>query len=343
MELLPAIDLKEGRCVRLLRGDFATVHEVAPDPVAVAESFRSAAMIHVVDLDGAKDGRRRNAELVKKIVEAAAPAKIELGGGLRTMNDLAEADALGVWRFVIGSAALEDPGFVKDAVLRYGSGRVAVGIDAKDGRVRSHGWTGDSGRDELDFFREVASLGVTTVVYTDIAADGALAGPSVARLARLRETLPGIDLIASGGVTTINDVKTLRQLGVSAAIAGKAVYTGDLPLEEALFEARYGALFDRAPLIPGIVQDEETNEVLMLGHLSPESLRLTLRTGRATFFSRTRRQLWVKGETSGNFLDVVSVAADCYHNSLLLRCRPHGPTCHTGRASCFFNEIPLGG
>ncbi|MDR1669864.1 MAG: phosphoribosylformimino-5-aminoimidazole carboxamide ribotide isomerase [Oscillospiraceae bacterium] len=345
MELYPSVDLKDGQCVRLLRGDFGTVHTVAPDPVAVAESFRDAGanVLHVVDLDGAKDGVRRNAALVSAIAQAAKPAKVELGGGLRRIEDLEEADQLGVWRFVIGSAALTGPDFVKDAVKRYGGERIAVGIDAKDGRVRAHGWTKDSGRDEREFAREVASWGVQTVIYTDIAADGALAGPSFARLTALREAVPELFLVASGGVTTVEDVRALRQLGAGAAIAGKAVYTGDLPLAGAIFEARYGQLFDRAPLLPAIIQHQSTNEVLMMGYMSPESLRLTLQTKRVTFFSRTRQTLWVKGETSGNFLDVVSMSADCYHNSLLIRCNPHGPTCHTGRSNCYFNDIPLGG
>lgn len=344
MELYPSIDLKDGQCVRLLRGDFATIHEVAPDPVAVAESYRDAGaeVVHVVDLDGAKDGVRKNAALVRAIVQAARPAKVELGGGMRRMEDLADADALGVWRFVIGSAALTDPGFVKDAVSRYGEDRVAVGIDAMGGKVRAHGWTDDSGRDELDFCQEAASWGVRTVIYTDIATDGALAGPSLSRLTALRDAFPELFLVASGGVTTLADMRALRQLGVNAAIAGKALYTGDLPLHDALFEGRYGMLFDRAPLLPAIIQHDATNEVLMLGYMSPESFSMTLKTKRVTFFSRSRQTLWVKGETSGNFLDVVSVDADCYHNSLLIRCNPHGPTCHTGRVSCYFNHIPMG-
>ena len=340
MELYPSIDLKNGQCVRLIRGDFDTLHTVAPDAVAVAAAYRGAgaAVIHVVDLDGAKDGVRKNAALVEEIVAAAKPARVELGGGLRGAEDLAEADSLGVWRFIIGSAALTDPGFVREAAARYGD-RVAVGIDARDGKVRTHGWTNDSGRDEVAFAREAASWGVQTVVYTDIDVDGLLRGPSVKRLAALREALPGRFLVASGGVSSLENVRVLRKMGVDAAIAGKALYTGDLPLEAALFEARLGHLFDKAPLIPAVAQHAESGAALMLGYMSPQSLALTLKTKLVTFFSRTRQTLWVKGETSGHFLDVVSIAADCYNASLLVRCRPRGPVCHTGASHCFFNEI----
>jgi phosphoribosylformimino-5-aminoimidazole carboxamide ribotide isomerase len=340
MDIYPAIDLKDGQCVRLRQGDFDTVHTVAPDPVAVAESYRDAgaAVVHVVDLDGAKDGVRKNAALVEAIVKAAKPALVELGGGLRTMADLEEAEKLGVWRFVIGSAAFDDPAFVKNAAMRYG-GRAAVGIDAKDGVVRSHGWIDGTGRDELAFAREMAALGVETVIYTDIAVDGLLAGPSVERLAALRQALPETFLVASGGVTSIDDVRALRRMGINAAIAGKALYTGDLPLGKALFEARWGQLFDRHTLIPAVIQHAESKDVLMLGYVSPESLELTLKSKKMTFFSRTRQKLWVKGETSGNYLDVVGVTADCDEDSLLVLVKPHGPVCHTGAESCFYKTV----
>ncbi|MDR0324598.1 MAG: phosphoribosyl-AMP cyclohydrolase [Oscillospiraceae bacterium] len=344
MELYPSIDLKNGQCVRLTQGDFDTVHTVAEDPVAVAASYRDAGakVIHVVDLDGAKDGARKNAELVEAIVRAAKPALVELGGGLRDMKSLEEADRLGVWRFIIGSAALGGAGFVKEAIACYSS-RVAVGIDARDGKVRTHGWTDDSGRDELEFAREVASWGVETIIYTDIAVDGLLKGPSLDRLAAFREALPGIFLVASGGVSDVGDVCALRRMGIDATIAGKALYTGGLPLETALFEARVGQVFDKAPLVPAVIQHADSGEALMLGYMSPESLMLTLRSKKAVFFSRSRQKLWIKGETSGNFLDVVSIAADCDNDALLVRCRPRGPTCHTGRDSCFFNDISLEG
>ncbi|MDR2671603.1 MAG: 1-(5-phosphoribosyl)-5-[(5-phosphoribosylamino)methylideneamino]imidazole-4-carboxamide isomerase [Oscillospiraceae bacterium] len=234
MEIIPAIDLKDGRCVRLLRGDFDTVHEVAGDPAAVAADYRAAgaALIHVVDLDGAKDGVRRNEAVVAAVAAAAAPARVELGGGLRTMADLTRADALGVWRFVIGSAAVTDPAFVRAAVARYGA-RVAVGIDARDGRVRTEGWLRDAQVDALDLARAVEALGVQTIIFTDIAADGALAGPSLAPLRALRAAC-ACRLVASGGVSAPEDLTRLREAGMDGVIIGKAIYSGKIDLKEAI-------------------------------------------------------------------------------------------------------------
>jgi phosphoribosylformimino-5-aminoimidazole carboxamide ribotide isomerase len=341
MVLLPAIDLRGGKCVRLLRGDFDTAHQVADDPVAVARRFRDAGAewVHVVDLDGAKDGVRRNAELVRRLAEAASPAKLELGGGLRSLEDLAQADALGVTRFVLGSAAAEDPAFVRAAVRRYGE-RVAVGIDAEDGRVKTHGWRRDGGLEELAFARRLCEMGVKVIVYTDIAADGALNGPSWERLTAMREAV-SCELIASGGVTALDDLKRLRELGLDGAITGKAIYTGDLPLEDAVWECKIGAYFQKSELPPCVVQDERTGRVLMLGYMNRESLRRTLQTGYVWFWSRSRGELWKKGETSGNTLRVVSAFGDCDSDALLLRCHPAGPTCHTGEISCFFREMEV--
>jgi phosphoribosyl-AMP cyclohydrolase len=200
-----------------------------------------------------------------------------------------------------------------------------------------------TGRDEVETAQEVASWGVKTIIYTDISTDGALAGPSLERLGVLRKALPDVVLVASGGVTTVGDVGALRRMGCDAAIAGKALYTGDLSLEEALFEGRLGQLFDKGPLIPAIVQSADDDAVLMLAYMSPESLRLTLKTKKAAFYSRSRKCLWVKGETSGNYLDVVGITSDCDNDTLLVRARPRGPVCHTGAAGCFYNEIDAGG
>lgn len=341
MVVIPAIDLRDGKCVRLEKGDFGTVRQVAEDPVGVAVSYRDngARLIHVVDLDGAKDGIRRNSELVRKIVLAAAPAKVELGGGLRSMDDLREADALGVWRFVLGSAAVENPGLIREAVAEFGE-RVAVGIDARNGTVRTKGWLGDSGLDTYEFAKKVSDIGVKTIIFTDIDTDGMLSGPSLDALKKLR-SLCNCDIVASGGVSSLEDIHRLRTMGMDACIVGKALYSGNLNLPEAIFEARFGALFDKSELAPAIIQDADTLEVLMLGYMSRQSLNLTLETKRAVFFSRSRQKLWVKGETSGNFLNVVKISSDCDEDTLLLLCRPDGPVCHTGSVSCFFREISV--
>ncbi|MDR3206994.1 MAG: 1-(5-phosphoribosyl)-5-[(5-phosphoribosylamino)methylideneamino]imidazole-4-carboxamide isomerase [Oscillospiraceae bacterium] len=234
MQVLPAIDLKEGRCVRLYKGDFDTAHQVADDPLAVARSYRAAGaeLIHVVDLDGAREGRRRNADLVAALVRAAAPALVELGGGLRDMDALAEADALGVARFVVGSAAAEDPDFVRQAVARYGA-RLAVGLDAKDGVVQARGWLADTRLDYLDLARRMAALGVQTLIFTDIDTDGMLSGPNWARLEALRGAV-SCDVVASGGVRSLEDVVALKRVGMAGVIIGKALYEGRIDLAACL-------------------------------------------------------------------------------------------------------------
>lgn len=233
MIILPAIDLKDGKVVRLYQGDFATVHQVARDPLDTARAFYAAGarQIHMVDLDGAKDGARKNAALVEAV--ARLGLKVELGGGIRSMADLEAVFALGVYRAVIGSAAVEHPDFVAQAMARYGPDRIAVGIDAKDGRVRTAGWTENSGRDYLDFAREMERIGVKHIIFTDIDTDGTLEGPAWNSLRALRSGVSCL-VTASGGVASNQDIRDLKTLGVWGAIIGKAYYAGTLDLAQAI-------------------------------------------------------------------------------------------------------------
>ncbi len=232
MIILPAIDLKDGRVVRLYKGDFATVHQVADDPAAVAADFRTAGArwLHMVDLDGAKDGRRKNGDIVFSL--ARSGLKIELGGGIRRMEDLEAVFAMGVTRAVIGSAAVTHPELVREAVQTWGE-RIAVGVDTKDGKVRTAGWVEDSGLDYLDFSRSMEDLGVRTLIFTDIDTDGALSGPSFARLARLQEAV-SCRIVASGGVSCNEDIRALAAQHLYGAIVGKAYYTGAVDLARAV-------------------------------------------------------------------------------------------------------------
>lgn len=235
MILLPAIDLKDGNCVRLQKGDFDTTHKVADSAVATAAAFAAAGAqwIHMVDLDGARKGERINAPMVAQVA-ASSDLRIELGGGLRTMADLAAADQMGVTRMVIGSAAVSDPDFVRAAVEKYGE-RIAVGIDCLDGRVRTSGWEKDSGLDGVAFARQMEAMDVKVIVYTDIATDGMLQGPSFDQLDRLNRAV-SCDIVASGGVSTLDDVRRLRDMGLYGAIIGKAYYAGTIDLHAAIEE-----------------------------------------------------------------------------------------------------------
>jgi phosphoribosylformimino-5-aminoimidazole carboxamide ribotide isomerase len=240
MIVLPAIDLKDGRVVRLLKGDFDTVHQVADDPVATAQAFRDAGAtwMHMVDLDGAKDGKRKNSDIVRQV--AAVGLHIELGGGLRTMADLEAVFDLGVARAVIGSAAVSDPDFVAAAVARYGE-KIAVGIDTQDGFVKTAGWVENSGLDYLTFARQMEALGVQTLIFTDIETDGALSGPSFARLKALQKAV-SCRIVASGGVAVNGDIVALRDQGLYGAIIGKAYYAGTLDLSQAVRDAGEGSV-----------------------------------------------------------------------------------------------------
>lgn len=236
MIILPAIDLKDGKCVRLLKGDFATVHQVSDDPMKTAGVFYEAGArtIHMVDLDGAKDGVRKNGEIVQRICQESG-LRVELGGGIRSMEDLEAVFAMGVYRAVIGSAAVSDPDFVREAVRKYGD-RIAVGIDTLDGKVKTAGWIQDSGLDYLEFAKKMESLGVRNIIFTDIATDGALSGPSMNRLKALRETVSCF-LTASGGVACNQDIRDLMTIPVDGAIIGKAYYAGTIDLFEAVRDA----------------------------------------------------------------------------------------------------------
>ncbi len=230
MIILPAIDLKDGKCVRLLKGDFATVHQVAEDPLETAAVFRAsgAEYIHMVDLDGAKDGLRKNGAIVRRVCENSG-LRVELGGGIRSMADLEAVFALGVFRGVIGSAAVTDPEFVRAAAAKYGD-RVAVGIDALEGKVRTAGWIEDSGLDYLDFAKKMEALGVRNIIFTDIATDGALSGPNLSRLEALRKTV-SCRITASGGVSCDGGLMDRARLGMDGAIVGKAFDAGRVDLK----------------------------------------------------------------------------------------------------------------
>jgi phosphoribosylformimino-5-aminoimidazole carboxamide ribotide isomerase len=233
MLILPAIDLLGGTCVRLTRGDYGTSEKVAEDAVQTARSFEAAGAewLHMVDLDGAKAGEPRNLETVTRVIKATG-LKVELGGGIRDMNAIEAAFALGVSRVILGSAAISNPKLVREAVALHGD-RIAVGIDAMDGIAKAGGWLEDGKVRFTELARAMDKAGVRTIIYTDIARDGTLAGPNTEQLAELND-LVDADIIASGGVRDVSDVQELQSLGLYGAILGKALYKGTIDLAEAL-------------------------------------------------------------------------------------------------------------
>lgn len=233
MIIFPAIDIKGGRCVRLFKGDFATVEQVAENPLETACSFvnNGAEWIHMVDLDGALAGERVNSNVFIEVA-ANTSLKVELGGGIRNMKDIAFYIEHGISRVILGSAALKDPELVRTAVKEYGS-HIAVGIDAKNGYVATEGWTEKSNVHFNDFAKQMEAIGVQTIIYTDISKDGTLSGPNLEELGAIHDAVD-CDITASGGVTTIEDIAALKQLDLYGAICGKSIYKGTLSLKEAV-------------------------------------------------------------------------------------------------------------
>ncbi|MDL2225842.1 1-(5-phosphoribosyl)-5-[(5-phosphoribosylamino)methylideneamino]imidazole-4-carboxamide isomerase [Eubacteriales bacterium OttesenSCG-928-M02] len=240
MILFPAIDMKDGKCVRLIKGDFNAQTTYGDDPVATARNFydEGAEWIHVVDLDGAKDGIGKNRSIIGEI--AALGKNIQTGGGIRSLVDVDALMALGVARCIIGTAAVENPAMVADAVKKY-PGKIAVGIDERDGMVATRGWQADSGTSALELALLMKRLGVNTIIHTDITKDGMKQGPSIGLSQRL-QTTTGMDVIVSGGVSSLEDIAAGRVAGMYGMILGKALYDGDIDLQQALAmgkEAQY--------------------------------------------------------------------------------------------------------
>ena len=240
MIVIPAIDLKNGLCVRLMQGRKSDVTVYNDDPVAVAQEFASAGaeMIHVVDLDGAfSEPESPNRAVVKRMLETV-DVPIEFGGGVRSLEDAQALASQGVARIVLGTVAAESPGSLKEFVDRFSS-KICVGIDARDGRVMSRGWETPTPLNAVDLARTVASCGVERIIYTDIARDGALVGPNIEQtLAVVRAA--NVRVTASGGVSSLDDIKRLRdadELRLDSVIVGKAIYEGKFKLEEAILAA----------------------------------------------------------------------------------------------------------
>lgn len=237
MLIFPAIDLYEGRAVRLYKGDYAKMTVYSEDPAAVARDFaaQGARQMHTVDLEGARDGGTPNLGIIERIAKETG-LFVECGGGLRDMAAIDRAFAAGVGRVILGTAAVSDERLLAESVQKYGE-KIAVGADLRDGRVAIKGWREDSGLTAEDFLRKVEALGVRTVICTDISRDGAMRGANAELYERLQREF-GLDLIASGGVSSLEDVARLRALGLYGAIIGKAYYTGDIALREAVEAAR---------------------------------------------------------------------------------------------------------
>ena len=233
MIIFPAIDLRGGKCVRLIQGYFDKETVYSDDPAATALKWQTAGakFLHVVDLDGARAGSPQNLSAIKSILDAVN-IPIEVGGGIRTLDDVEKVLSLGVRRVILGSVAVENISLVAAAVKRFGD-RIVVGIDARGGFVAVHGWEKSSNVTVGKLAKEIVAAGVQTIIYTDISKDGMLSGVNAAAFANLQK-FSGAAVIASGGVRSIDDIRQLKAAGVAGVIVGKAIYTGALDLAAAI-------------------------------------------------------------------------------------------------------------
>jgi len=234
MQIYPAIDIKDGRCVRLVQGDFEQVTVYNDDPVSVAKEWENngAIFLHLVDLDGALHGAAYNDEVVKRIVEAVS-IPVQIGGGIRTMDDIRAKLEMGVNRVILGTVAVLDPSLTRNALDLYKE-RIVVGVDASNGKVAISGWKEISEHDSLAMIKELESAGVKTVVYTDVSKDGMMSGPNIPMYSEVASRTTSTQIIAAGGVSTLEDLRALKESGVNGAIIGKALYMGSIDLQEAI-------------------------------------------------------------------------------------------------------------
>ena len=247
MIIFPAIDLRGGKCVRLIQGDFDKETVYSDDPQATALKWQAAGakFLHVVDLDGARAGSPQNLDAIKKIL-AAVEIPIEVGGGIRTLDDAEKILSLGVRRVILGSVAVENISLVEEAAKKFGD-KIVVGIDARDGFVAVHGWEKSSAVRAEDLAKKIVAAGVKTIIYTDISKDGMLSGVDAKIFSALAKS-SGAEVVASGGVKSLEDITALMAAGVAGVIVGKAIYSGALDLKTAIAVAEGDVKF--YPTVP---------------------------------------------------------------------------------------------
>ncbi len=244
MEIIPAIDILEGRCVRLYQGDYQKSEVFSADPLEVAVGWYEAGarLLHLVDLDGARSGEPKNLKVIEAIARSV-PVHVQVGGGLRDRNSMLAVLGAGVSRIILGTVAVESPQLVADICAEF-PGQVLAGIDAREGKVATKGWLNTSEIMATDLALRMAKIGIAGIIYTDIYRDGTLQGPNLEALKHLVETVD-VPVIASGGISSMEDLFNLLALGVKGAIIGKAIYTGNLDLKTAIRAMSYQDVIDR--------------------------------------------------------------------------------------------------
>ncbi len=316
--IIPSIDLMNGKAVQLKQGMEKVLER--SDVLELAKYYGRFGEIAVIDLDAAV-GNGNNEELISQICKIAS---CRVGGGIRDVDKAKKMLAMGAKKIIIGTAANEE------LLSKLPKDRVLVAIDTKDGKVATHGWTKTADATPLDFVRRFNNL-CSGFLYTIVEKEGMMGGTDIDAIKEIRSATTK-ELIAAGGISTVEEIVQLQKMNVSTQL-GMCIYTGKVQLEEAFvkcldFEKRFGYL-------PTIVQDYDTKQVLTLAYSSPESVLQALKTGKGTYFSRSRKQIWVKGETSGNTQELVTARFDCDMDALLFIVKQKGNACHLGKYSCF--------
>lgn len=316
--IIPSIDLMDGKAVQLRQGKEKVLEK--ENVLELAKYYSRFGEISVIDLDAAMN-KGNNEHLIKEICKHA---HCRVGGGIRTVEKAKRILANGAKQIIIGTAADEE------FLSKLPKDKVIVAIDSKQGKVTTEGWTKEVNATPEDYVRRFDNL-CAGYLYTIVDKEGMMGGTDIEAIKKIRN-LTKKTLIAAGGISSIDEIKTLIKMNVSTQL-GMSIYTGAISLEDAYvtvmdFEKQNG-------LIPTIVQDIETKQVLMLAYSNKDSLKKTLSEGLATYYSRSRQELWTKGLSSGNTQEVISVKFDCDQDSLLFKVKQKGVACHTGRYSCF--------
>lgn len=317
--IIPSIDIMDGKAVQLKQGKEKVLEK--ENVLELAKYFSRFGEIAVIDLDAAM-GKGDNTELIKEICKIA---DCRVGGGIRTIKKAKEMLAIGAKKIIIGTAASEM------LLQQLPTSRVLVAIDSnKDGKVVTEGWTKDTGSTPEEYVKRFDNL-CSGYLYTIVEKEGMMGGTDVDAIKKVR-ALTSKEIIAAGGIASVDEVLELEKLGVSCQL-GMGIYTGKINLEEAFtkildFKKVKG-------LIPTVVQDIKSKQVLMLAYSNEEAVKKSLETGKATYFSRSRNELWTKGLTSGNTQELIKAKYDCDKDTLLYMVEQVGPACHTGSYSCF--------
>lgn len=316
--LIPSIDLMNGKAVQLRQGKEKVLER--ENVLELAKYFAQFGEIAVIDLDAAFN-QGDNEALIQEICKIA-PARV--GGGIRDVEKAKRMLALGAKKIIIGTAANEE------FLSKLPKDKVLVAIDEKNGKIAVDGWQNENEFSPLDYIKRFDNL-CSGYLYTVVENEGMMQGCNFEKIKKVREATK-LDVIAAGGISTLDEIKTLEKMNVSSQL-GMAIYTDAIKLEDAFIN---NLDFDKQDgLIPTIVQDYDSKQVLMLAYSTPDSLKMTFEKGLATYYSRSRKELWTKGETSGNVQELMQARYDCDFDTILFKVKQKGNACHLGRYSCF--------